>query len=143
MNTLKIGSWRELEAPITALRTAVFLEEQGIPDDEVFPGGEEQDLHAVLLAGDTPLACASLGEKAPGVWEVHWVATVRERRGQGLARRVLEALFAAARDRGGKEIVLEAQSTAVGFYQKLGFTPRGEEIRFPSGFVLAPMGKSL
>ena len=50
--TLVSGSWQELEGPVTALRTAVFLEEQGVPEEEVFDGGEGGDLHGVLLEED-------------------------------------------------------------------------------------------
>lgn len=143
MNTLKIGPWQALEKPITALRTAVFLEEQGVPEEEVFDGGEGGDLHGVLLEEGVPLACASLREEAPGTWLVHWVATEKAHRGRGLARQVMETLLAEAARRGAERVSLEAQSTAVGFYEKLGFAPCGEEIRFPSGFVLVPMEKLL
>jgi len=39
---------------------------------------------------------------------------------------VLRALMQAARERGDHEVRLHAQRTAEGFYERLGFVPRGE-----------------
>ena len=41
-------------------------------------------------------------------------------------QQVLEALVRAARERGDTEVCLHAQTSAQGFYERLGFTPRGE-----------------
>ena len=51
---------------------------------------------------------------------------MRMLRGGSLGRRVLFALMDAARARGDREVVLHAQRSAVGFYARLGFAPRGE-----------------
>lgn len=134
-----IGSCDELWDRIEPLRRAVFLEEQGIPEEEVFDGLEEGALHAALVREDAVLAVARLREETPGVWRINWVAVAPARRGEGLGRTLMRAVLEEIRVRGGTEITLDAQSTAVGFYEKLGFRQNGAEIRFPSGFVLVPM----
>jgi predicted GNAT family N-acyltransferase len=47
-------------------------------------------------------------------------------RGSGVGSDVLRALMDAARERGDREVMLYAQRSAEGFYQRLGFMPRGE-----------------
>jgi predicted GNAT family N-acyltransferase len=47
-------------------------------------------------------------------------------RGTGLGRDVLLALINAARQRGDTSVVLHAQCSAQGFYERLGFAPQGE-----------------
>jgi predicted GNAT family N-acyltransferase len=50
------------------------------------------------------------------------LATVR---GAGVGRPLLQALVSAARERGDREVMLHAQASAVGFYLRAGFAPRG------------------
>jgi len=54
------------------------------------------------------------------------MAVVRERRGAGVGRRILEFLIESARRRGVKRVMLDAQVHAEGFYRKQGFTPMGD-----------------
>jgi predicted GNAT family N-acyltransferase len=45
----------------------------------------------------------------------------------GVGRAVLDALLAAARERGDREAVLHAQRAAAPFYERAGFVRRGPE----------------
>jgi predicted GNAT family N-acyltransferase len=53
------------------------------------------------------------------------MAVLRELRGSGAGRAVLDALLAAARARGDREAVLSAQVSAIGFYRRAGFVESG------------------
>jgi predicted GNAT family N-acyltransferase len=46
-------------------------------------------------------------------------------RGSQVGRELLMALINQARQRGDTEVMLHAQASAVGFYLRNGFTPRG------------------
>jgi predicted GNAT family N-acyltransferase len=48
-------------------------------------------------------------------------------RGGGVGRAVLDGLMQAARERGYREAVLHAQTSASAFYARSGFVPRGPE----------------
>jgi predicted GNAT family N-acyltransferase len=48
-------------------------------------------------------------------------------RGQGVGALVMEHLMERARQRGDREVVLSAQTHAVGFYEKFGFVAEGDE----------------
>jgi predicted GNAT family N-acyltransferase len=53
------------------------------------------------------------------------MAVLASVRGAGIGRPLLMALVDAARQRGGREVMLHAQSSAVGFYLRAGFAPQG------------------
>ena len=46
-------------------------------------------------------------------------------RSSGIGRQVLDALIAAARSRGVREVMLHAQTSAQNFYLRAGFAPHG------------------
>jgi predicted GNAT family N-acyltransferase len=54
------------------------------------------------------------------------MAVLREARGQGVGRQLLEALIERARARGMTRVVLNAQTHAAAFYARFGFTRTGE-----------------
>ncbi len=54
------------------------------------------------------------------------MATSRVVRSGGIGRQVLDALIAAARSRGVRELMLHAQTSAQNFYLRAGFIPHGE-----------------
>jgi predicted GNAT family N-acyltransferase len=53
------------------------------------------------------------------------MAVTQTMRGSRVGRAVLDALMAAARERGEREVLLHAQMTAAPFYARAGFTQRG------------------
>lgn len=55
------------------------------------------------------------------------IAVLKEYRRFGVGRLIMNALIAFAKQKGAEEIVLDSQVSAVGFYQKFGFVPFGEE----------------
>ena len=131
MTTVKTGSWDALGKDATALRVAVFVEEQGIPLDMEWDEADKTSLHAVAYNRlDVPLATGRLlpTETAAGVKssKLGRMAVNRVMRGSKLGRDVLNALIAAAQARGDNEIVLHAQRSAEIFYARLGFSQRGE-----------------
>jgi predicted GNAT family N-acyltransferase len=62
---------------------------------------------------------------APGVARIGRMATLTSVRGAGLGRAVLDALLAAARQRGERTVLLHANGTAVPFYERAGFSCSG------------------
>ncbi|MEY2804303.1 MAG: hypothetical protein RL657_1639 [Pseudomonadota bacterium] len=123
---LVTGTWNELQASAAALRTAVFVREQGVPQELEWDAEDHSALHAVVLdeAGQA-LATGRLLQHAPGVARIGRMAVAREWRGRGLGRQVLQALMQAARDRGDLRVMLHAQTSARGFYEQAGFQPEG------------------
>ena len=126
MVEVRVGSWDELGAPARAVRTAVFIEEQRIPAAMEWDAADARGVHAVALNRfGHALATGRLLAGAPHTARIGRMATLQAVRGSGIARSVLEALLAAARQRGDVEAVLHAQLSAQPFYTRAGFVPRG------------------
>lgn len=140
---LRCGPWAEQADAARAVRLAVFVGEQGIPESEEWDEDDADAVHVVVsnLAG-LPLATGRLilsGE--PGLDAVSGtqarigrMAVLRSARGIGLGRQVLQALIAEARQRGVQHLSLHAQVAAMPLYAQAGFAPEGavfDEVGIP------------
>ena len=124
---IKVASWVELGPDAARIREEVFVQEQGIPVALEWDEADASALHAVAYnALGQVIGTARLLEHAPKTAKVGRMAVKRVLRGSHLGRDILHVLMAAARARGDNEVVLHAQCSAKGFYEKAGFTPRGE-----------------
>jgi YbgC/YbaW family acyl-CoA thioester hydrolase len=127
MVQIQVGSWQQLGASASKIRTEVFVDEQGIPITMQADAADEIALHVVASNRlNLPVATGRLLQQAPGVGRIGRMAVNRVLRGSNLGRDVLRALIRAATERGDHEVMLHAQRTAQGFYTRLGFLPRGE-----------------
>jgi predicted GNAT family N-acyltransferase len=127
MTRIRVGSWQELERDAAAMRTEVFVEEQGISREDEWDEADKSAVHAVVYNRmDMPLATGRLLVAAPGVGKIGRMASKRVLRGSQLGAQVLNALTEKARARGDREVLLHAQRSAAGFYAKSGFLERGE-----------------
>lgn len=137
-----IGKNQEIVQYADGIRRRVFIEEQGVPEDEVFDGNADLAIHAVIMEKGVAVATSRI-IKETDLWSVGLVAVEKASRGLQYGRKIMEASIDYVKKAGGTDIVLTAQSTAKKFYEKLGFAQCGEEIHFESGFVLVPMKLSL
>jgi YbgC/YbaW family acyl-CoA thioester hydrolase len=124
------GPWAQLAEPARAVRTAVFVEEQGIARDDEWDAADQTALHAVVTNGlGMPVATGRLlreGQPAARTARIGRMAVDRALRGSGVGRQVVQALEQAARARGDTAVVLSAQRAAQPFYARLGYLPDGE-----------------
>lgn len=122
-----VGSWQALGAEASQVRTAVFVDEQGIAAELEW---DELDASAVHALARNRLGMAvgtgRLLQHGPGVSRIGRMAVSRNLRGAHIGRAVLLALMQSATDRGDHQVVLHAQRSAEGFYARLGFAPHGE-----------------
>jgi YbgC/YbaW family acyl-CoA thioester hydrolase len=128
MVSLQVGDWAGLGEDARAVRTAVFVEEQRIPKDLEHDAADLSAVHAVARNRlGQPVATGRLiPTGTPGVSQVGRLAVNRVLRGGALGTQVLQALTDAARARGDREVMLHAQRSAIGFYDRLGWKRRGE-----------------
>ena len=130
VHVLKTGTWAELGADAAQLRMEVFVREQGVPIELEWDEADSQAIHAVLynrlgqVLATGRLLANSL--EAVGSGKVGRMAVKRVVRGSGMGRHILDALTAEARRRGDSELVLHAQLSAKGFYERAGFCSRGD-----------------
>jgi dUTP pyrophosphatase len=134
----KIGNSPEICVTADKLKQKVFIEEQGVPKDEVFDGLNESAVHVVILDGSNPVSTARIIKEGEA-WRIGLVAVDKLMRGKRLGEKVMQAAIDYITAQAGNEIVLTAQQEVCKFYEKLGFEQHGEVIVFESGFVLVPM----
>lgn len=124
---LKVGTWAELGLDGQRIRHEVFVQEQGMPKDLEQDAADGQALHAVAYNRlGQAVATGRLLPAQGSVAQVGRLAVHRVLRGGGVGRQLLQALTDAARVRGDRELVLHAQRSAEGFYERLGWQRRGE-----------------
>ncbi|WP_336037951.1 GNAT family N-acetyltransferase [Halobacterium yunchengense] len=108
------------------VRYAVFVDEQGVPEDLEVDDHEADAVHFVAYDDDgDPVGAARLREYADGVGKVERVAVLESRRGEGWGDALMDAVEAAARER-YDELYLHAQLPAAGFYDRRGYEREGE-----------------
>ena len=127
MTYIEMGNWSLMQKAAQAVRTAVFVREQGIAPEDEWDADDATALHAVLFdVKGLPLGNARLLQPSVNIAKVGRMAVLAKERGQGYGARLLQALVREARRRGHKEVRLSAQRTAEGFYAAHGFHPVGE-----------------
>ena len=125
--TLHVGAWADWGAACGAVRTAVFVREQGIDPADEWDADDARATHAVLLdAGGTPLATGRLIDDGAGQGRVGRMAVLAPQRGRGLGTVILRALLDAAHAQGLRQVRLHAQCHAQPFYARAGFAVQGE-----------------
>lgn len=105
------------------LRFAVFVEEQKVPPEIELDDHDPECVHAVAFDG---------GDRAIGTGRllpdghIGRMAVAQSARGQGVGSALLAALMSEARRRGHAQAVLSAQTHAVDFYRKHGYSVEGD-----------------
>lgn len=107
------------------VRRRVFQDEQGVPADEEFDADDEIALHVIALDGETVVGTGRLFFP-PGHAKIGRMAVLKEYRGRGVGRMLLEALMDEAARQGATHVVLHAQVQALGFYERCGFVAVGQ-----------------
>jgi len=122
--TVREVKWEQAGEQLRAIRECVFIREQGVPEDMEWDGLDAECIHllAKTAQGD---AIGTVRLLADG--HIGRMAVLKEWRGKGVGRALLLRTIELARDMGLRRVVLNAQTTALGFYEKAGFTASGGE----------------
>jgi YbgC/YbaW family acyl-CoA thioester hydrolase len=125
---VRTGSWQELGAEAGRIRTAVFVEEQGIPAQLEWDEADAGALHAVAYnrLGQAVATARLLPADGGGTSQIGRMAVLQVLRGCRFGEQVLRTLAVEAQRRGDRRIELHAQRTARDFYARLGFQAHGD-----------------
>ena len=121
--TVGIVTWSESASELSVIRRQVFIDEQHVPEELEWDGLDPDALHVLAHVADQAVACGRL--LADG--HIGRMAVLKEWRGRGIGRAVLQTLLNAAHAAGNQEVFLHAQTTAIKFYEQAGFTVEGDE----------------
>ncbi len=116
----------ELRTHAFALRHAVFVVEQGVPESLERDEHDAHALHLVALDRDRCVATGRLVRQEGGVGRVGRMAVDAQWRRRGRGGHVLDALEVHARAMGLREIELHAQCYVEAFYRNRGYVRQGE-----------------
>lgn len=114
--------WTEMKSVMEAIRSAVFIDEQKVPEELEWDGQDASARHfiAMNIHGE-PIGTVRLLPDG----QISRLSVLQPFRSQGVGKSLLDFLEQAARASGVKELHLHAQTHATSFYEGVGFTTSG------------------
>lgn len=141
IRTLRVTTPAQLEAAFD-IRRKVFIEEQNVPPEEELDALDQTAVHVLALdAAGRPVATGRIIPYGEGTGKLQRIAVLREARGRGYGRAVVEALEEIGRSMGFSRFVLGAQTQAEAFYHKLGYRTVSPEVFLDAGIPHVNMEK--
>ena len=122
--TLAVADWQRDQVELYAVRRRVFVEEQRVPEE--LERDEFDWLSVHVVARDAEGRAIGTGRLLPD-GHIGRVAVLPEWRGRHVGHELMLTLLQQARQRNFSEVVLNAQTSAIAFYEKLGFGAEGAE----------------
>ena len=117
-------NWLATREKLRAVRRAVFIEEQRVPEELEWDDADERSYHVLATSSEgEPIGTGRL--KLDG--QIGRMAVAKSWRGRGVGAAILDALVVLARKEGCTVVRLHAQTHALDFYAKYGFAPVGDE----------------
>ncbi|UWQ18241.1 GNAT family N-acetyltransferase [Jannaschia sp. M317] len=120
---MKIERVTDLTDPL-AIRSVVFVEEQGIALADEIDGEDPDCLHWLGTDADGPVATLRVKILGPTA-KIQRVAVLRRARGRGLGAALMRHVMAELRSMAFARATLGAQIEAIRFYERLGFVAHG------------------
>ena len=121
--TVRLVSWDAAQASLAAVRRAVFIDEQRVPEALEWDGLDPRCVHALAEdAQGRPIGTARLLPDG----HIGRMAVLQPWRRKGVGGALLCAMLSEARRRGLRVVHLHAQVHAVPFYERYGFAREGE-----------------
>lgn len=104
------------------VRRKVFVEEQGVPLNLELDELDNTSDHFVVYSNTIPIGAGRIRETSPLTGKVERVCILPEYRGLHLGKLIMQTLEDHAANKGFKKVILNAQSYAIPFYEKIGYT---------------------
>jgi predicted GNAT family N-acyltransferase len=125
MTRIEILGWDAARAEASRIRLEVFVEEQRVPPEIEMDDMDAASVHALAYREGRAVGTGRLLPDG----HIGRMAVLRESRSSGVGGAILERLMEEARRRGMREVILSAQTHAIGFYRRYGFAAAGSEFK--------------
>ena len=122
--TVRRVGWNEAATTLRAIRKAVFVDEQKVPEELEWDGIDPQCLH--VLAASSSGEAVGTGRLLPD-GHIGRMSVLKHWRGTGVGSALLAELISAAREQHYSAVELSAQTHALGFYRRHGFAVVSDE----------------
>jgi ElaA protein len=109
-----------------AIRRAVFVDEQKVDLPLEFDGLDDDAEHLVAMLDGTPVGTLRLRRVDDETGKIERVAVLKQARGRSIGHALLQAALSQLKEDGVSRAKLHAQTHALDFYAKLGFSAFGE-----------------
>jgi tRNA(adenine34) deaminase len=120
---VKTATWPDDNATLKSIRFEVFVDEQKVTAESEVDEHDPRSIHAIAWADGVAAGCGRLLPDG----HIGRMAVRKPFRGQGVGAALLVHLIERARQRGDDQVVLSAQTHAIGFYEKFGFVVENGE----------------
>jgi predicted GNAT family N-acyltransferase len=117
------ADWSRDRQGIRAVRHAVFVEEQGIPENLEWDGRDAACRHVLALAGNAEVIATG---RLLSDGRIGRMAVLQAWRGCGVGRALLERLQQLALHDGLRQVYVHAQLEVAGFYSRADFQVSGQ-----------------
>ncbi len=107
------------------VRREVFVEEQGISEDEEYDGYDKDALHIVAKEEERVVGTARVRFLTNSQAKIERMAILKPFRQEGIGGRMIAFLDEELRGRHINEVILHAQCAVVAFYKSCGFKKLG------------------
>ena len=117
--TLRVAPTDDI-ATCQDLRRIVFIEEQGVSEADERDGKDDEALHVLAHLDGAPIGTARVlpfGTTA----KIGRVCVLPAARGTGAGIALIDACHDVARNAGATRVILGAQLSALGFYERIGY----------------------
>jgi len=121
--SLHHADWTRDHSALRAVRVAVFVQEQGVPEELEW---DEFDACSVHVLAEDPAGNPIGTGRLLADGHIGRMAVLAGHRGQGIGAAMLQWLIEQARHRGMRELLLHAQTHAESFYSRHGFERVGD-----------------
>jgi len=116
-------NWKNLMKEIKEIRFQVFVREQGVPPELEVDGSDPLCLHVLAeIPGKGFIGTARLLPDG----HIGRVAVLAEYRRKGIGREMVLHLIQLARSLRHRQVMLNAQESALEFYSRMGFIQEGD-----------------
>jgi predicted GNAT family N-acyltransferase len=125
------ASWQHDRERLQYVRRQVFIEEQGVPEDEEWDAADPVSWHVLAIHENRD--AVGTGRLEPS-GKIGRVAVLDRFRGRGVGEAIMRCLVNHATDSGLEAVYLHAQTASAGFYRRLGFRAEGpvfDEVGIP------------
>ncbi|CAN5752544.1 GNAT family N-acetyltransferase [soil metagenome] len=119
----EVDSSGDMES-VYAIRDEVFVIEQSLTSNARNDPDDQRSIHFLAERDSEPVGTGRLtmfGDEA----QIAWVAVRKAHRGEGIGWRIMEVMIERSEQEGGEYVILNAQTYALEFYERLGFNPVG------------------
>jgi predicted GNAT family N-acyltransferase len=139
--TLQSATWTLDRPRLESVRRAVFIEEQGITERDEWDDSDPLCWHVIAVT--TNRDGVGTGRMDPA-GKIGRVAVLPQYRGLGIGAAIVRHFIGVAAENGLAQVYLYAQTSALGFYERLGFRadgPEFDEVGIPHRRMCRQVGK--